>query len=63
LIAPFGSSRPVQTLANMSTMMKSASAAAAFSPTEPSPPAVSVRLAASRKIVFLGSTVHTGLES
>src|SRR5215471_8382182 len=63
LIAPLASSRPVQTLANMSSTMKSASAAAAFSPTDPRPPAVSVRLAAWPKIVFLGSDVHTGFAS
>src|SRR5215831_1277877 len=63
LIAPLASSRPVQTLANMSSTMKSASAAAAFSPTDPRPPAVSVRLDASPKIVFLGSDVHTGFAS
>ena len=47
-MALLGSSRPVQTLANMSSTTKSAIAVAAFSPTEPSPPAVSERLATSR---------------
>ena len=50
-------------MANMSSTMKSASAAAAFSPTDPRPPAVSVRFAASPKIVFLGSDVQTGFLS
>ena len=42
---------------------KSAIAVAAFSPTEPSPPAVSVRLATSRNGVAFGSAVHTGFLS
>ena len=47
----------------MSSITKSASAEAAFSPTEPRPPAVSVRLAASRSIDSFGSDVQTGLAS
>jgi hypothetical protein len=63
LIAPLASSRPVQKLANMSSTTKSAIADAAFSPTDPRPPAVNVRLPAWPKMVFFGSEVHTGLLS
>ena len=62
-MALFGSSRPVQTFANMSSTTKSAIAVAARSPTEPSPPAVSDRLATSRYGVRFGSSVQTGLVS
>ena len=41
----------------------SAGADAAFSPTEPRPPAVKVRLAQSRTMVSFGSEVQTGLSS
>lgn len=62
-MAPFTSSRPVQTFATMSTRMKSEMAAAAFSVTGPMPLAGRVRLPASRNTVFFGSLVQTGLFS
>ena len=62
-IASLMLARSVQTEANMSRITKSASAEAAFSPTEPRPPAVSVRLAQSRATDSFGSEVHTGLAS
>ena len=54
---------PVHTDATMSRMTLSASAPAAFSPTEPRPPAVMVRRLASLSIDSFGSVFHTGLAS
>ena len=49
--------------AAVATVAPSASADAAFSPTEPRPPAVNVRLAQSRATVSFGSEVQTGFLS